>query len=477
MSPRNRVIGMFFACVVVAALAGCAAGPVAIRAGRIKYNEAIQDTANQQLLLNIVRLKYRESVSFLDVSTISAAYKFDASGSFQFLQPNHPAPPAVPGPTDYSTRTGAISGTYDEDPIITYIPLQGTDFAKRYFEQIDLRTIGTLLRSGWHVDTVMRVVVDSIEVQVPATPNGPPAHVLNLINNPTDPVSYAKFKDVCDLLRKLQRLHALTISAPEEAKEKLIAANIPWKDVTLDRALSADKMGYHFVPSSTGSAGRTGSNALLDLKEKTAPPEAVILTVSCTGSTCDAAPCAAVSYCQSLDTLLGFQTAGSSNCLACSSPATRIVLKSGSPKPAEPGEVCLHVHSRSLKEIMFYLAQGVKVPPWDENKVKTYHLDINGSWPAVDWRSCTKDLLDVQSLPWSPLPPPNAFVAVQYRGSWFYISDEVSEGAARAKGAPAIAQDPDLGQIGKDNFALLALIYALKAGEVKISSPELAIAQ
>ncbi len=44
--------------LVVCLFAGCnAIGPRALHSGRINYNEAIAQTWNEQLLLNLVRLK------------------------------------------------------------------------------------------------------------------------------------------------------------------------------------------------------------------------------------------------------------------------------------------------------------------------------------------------------------------------------------------------------------------------------------
>ena len=68
--------------VALAALVtfGCEAlGPRALRAGRNEYNRAIQQTDLEQLLLNIVRLRFVDHPYFLLVSSISAALKLPAA--------------------------------------------------------------------------------------------------------------------------------------------------------------------------------------------------------------------------------------------------------------------------------------------------------------------------------------------------------------------------------------------------------------
>jgi hypothetical protein len=49
---------------LAAAICGCA-GPTAIRYTRLRYNEVVRDTNDQQLLLNIVRLRYADSPIFI----------------------------------------------------------------------------------------------------------------------------------------------------------------------------------------------------------------------------------------------------------------------------------------------------------------------------------------------------------------------------------------------------------------------------
>jgi hypothetical protein len=51
-------------------LSGCGLGPSMMRADRLTYNDAIQFTDRQELLLNIVRLRYNEGPEFLATSSI-----------------------------------------------------------------------------------------------------------------------------------------------------------------------------------------------------------------------------------------------------------------------------------------------------------------------------------------------------------------------------------------------------------------------
>src|SRR5258706_14750608 len=54
---------------------GCTIGPRALENHRLRYNEVVKKTTEEQLLLNIVRLRYTDTPSSLAVSTIAAQYE------------------------------------------------------------------------------------------------------------------------------------------------------------------------------------------------------------------------------------------------------------------------------------------------------------------------------------------------------------------------------------------------------------------
>ncbi len=54
-------------------------GPKALRSGRPRYNTALANTDNSELLLNFVRLKYNELPYFLEVTSISSSSVTDRS--------------------------------------------------------------------------------------------------------------------------------------------------------------------------------------------------------------------------------------------------------------------------------------------------------------------------------------------------------------------------------------------------------------
>src|SRR5947209_16239064 len=61
--------------LVLLAAPGCGFGPKTLYRTRLPYNEAIKTTSEEQLLLNIVRLRYTDNPSSIAVSGIAAQFE------------------------------------------------------------------------------------------------------------------------------------------------------------------------------------------------------------------------------------------------------------------------------------------------------------------------------------------------------------------------------------------------------------------
>lgn len=96
-------------------------GPSALRATRNQYNKAMSESDNQQLLLNLVRVRYRETPRFLQVGAINATFDFTSLATLSGSFPD--------GGTNVY-EVGAELG-YNETPPITYSPLQGPSSPNR----------------------------------------------------------------------------------------------------------------------------------------------------------------------------------------------------------------------------------------------------------------------------------------------------------------------------------------------------------
>jgi hypothetical protein len=136
---------VFFGCIKF--------GPVFLKSERSQYNQAIQKTNDEQLLLNLVRLKYHDTPLFMEVHSIASQFTFHKNfGISTQLQA---------GAKGIFTPD---AGTFvEESPTISYSPLHGEDFVEGVLTAISLKTIVLLFHSGWSIERVFKVCLQRID--------------------------------------------------------------------------------------------------------------------------------------------------------------------------------------------------------------------------------------------------------------------------------------------------------------------------
>lgn len=183
MTPSLVSLGLLLALM----LQGCTSmGPGSLRAGRAEYNQAIQRSNDEQMLLNLVRLKYRDAPFFLGVGSVSAQMNYTAG-----LSGNGSFNPGVKP----SGGVGLSLG-YAEKPTVSYAPLQGEQFIKQLLTPLSLDRLVLLYHSGWSAERIFRICVQRINsVRNAPRASGPTPG--------TEPV-FQEFREVASLLRTLQ---------------------------------------------------------------------------------------------------------------------------------------------------------------------------------------------------------------------------------------------------------------------------------
>ncbi|MGD8875815.1 MAG: hypothetical protein PVH38_11760 [Gammaproteobacteria bacterium] len=171
--------------IVCIALAGCmSTGPTLISNSRTDYNVVLRQAGDQQLLLNLVRMRYRDLAMFLEVSALNT----------QFSISNEVNANTVLGQGDsYLGLGGKVVA--QETPTVSYTPLKGADFVQRLLTPISLDTLFLLNTSGWSSDRLFRLLVDKMnDVGNAQGANGP---------TPAQAPAYEEFKRLSYLLRQL----------------------------------------------------------------------------------------------------------------------------------------------------------------------------------------------------------------------------------------------------------------------------------
>lgn len=190
MSTRARgvVYPALFMLMVCFSLSGCSLGPKALKGNRLDYNVSIQKSNNEELLINLVRAKYYESLFFLQVGSISSSFSYTVNA-------------ALAG-TIYSKGSDvfanfvspSLGAGYGEKPTITYTPIQGEEALKQLMEEINLDRFLLLTRVGWSIDSLMWTVVQQI------------GELYNFDPGMTKGVAdlYGKFLDLAEIFRRMQ---------------------------------------------------------------------------------------------------------------------------------------------------------------------------------------------------------------------------------------------------------------------------------
>ena len=199
--------------------AGCASlGPTSLPGDHFNYNKSLARSTNEQLLLNIVRLRYGEPLHWLEVSSMLSQYSFEASVNANAWWNNldvwnSPALRAVYGVDgDPSEQTGVDGGlSYSDRPTISYSPVQGEDFARRLLSPVPISVVLFFAQAGWPIDEVFQLCVDRIN----GLPNTLSASPFIADDGGEDG---AKFERTLDLLRATQdsgRLQGAIETSPE----------------------------------------------------------------------------------------------------------------------------------------------------------------------------------------------------------------------------------------------------------------------
>ena len=113
---RARFLPLAALLAACLAASGCV-GPAAVRSTRMRYNESMRATNDEQLLMNLVRLRYADSPIFIDLPTITSQFELAAGGS-------------DPGPAGSQTNFGIAGLSGRDSPTLSYHPRQGREISK-----------------------------------------------------------------------------------------------------------------------------------------------------------------------------------------------------------------------------------------------------------------------------------------------------------------------------------------------------------
>jgi len=138
-------------------LCGCFhLGPDRLEQDEIGYSQALGDSQNQQTLLNVVRLRYADTPSFLQTTQIISSYQLQQSveGGLQTF------PGASTNAGNY--LTAGASAQFQQSPTFTLQPIIGEQFANSFIRPLSPMELMPLIEGGIPVDVLFRLGVQSV---------------------------------------------------------------------------------------------------------------------------------------------------------------------------------------------------------------------------------------------------------------------------------------------------------------------------
>jgi len=380
-----RLLRVWLAFPLVSTLGGCAFGPRALEGSHHLYNDSIKLVGEEELLLNLVRLRYNEALNMLDVASIAAQYEL--SGSVQ----GQPFLAAAGSNSSNLVQSFArvlpgasLSGA--NRPTITMTPVNSPQSVERFFRPITLEGLAYLTGTTWPVSTTYRLWVEYIN-RVPnaVTASGPTRDFVP---------DYQEFRHLIELLQVNQDRGYTRVVPSERIVE--LGDPLPLSKITAADIVEAAKHSFKYIKKDGDSWVLTKRQTKLVLKVS---PSAVN-----TGT---------------LDEVRRI--------LHLKPGLLEYDYTDDQSEPFPPPEPLpdqvdkITISPRSTVGVLQYLSHGVVVPP-EHLMSGVAKATIGPDGSVFDWRNVMEGLF-VVSHARQHHRPNDAYVAIKHRGYWFYIDD------------------------------------------------------
>jgi hypothetical protein len=350
----------------------------------LRYNEAVKESSEEQLLLNIVRLRYTDAPSSLAVTSVADQYELTRSLG---LTPFFTAAAAGQALGGYrSTVLPQAQVAAANRPTLTYTPEDDQEFTRRLFTPLSLEAIASLSKTTWPTSTVFRLWLENLNwVSNAETASGP---------TPRDPPEFADFRAGVAALQRLTDRKLATIFIEE--KDDRVGDDVPAEKVTTEAMARAAKDGFEFrkvLNTANWRMVRKKQQPTLRLAEAAKADQD--FQTFCRVFRLDPARRSFDFTAAKLD------------------PYLKDAPKEGLDR--------LDLETRSLLQVLFFISHGIDLPP-EHSQSGAAPLTVEPDGRAFDWQQVLGGLFRVHSVAGKKAPP-CAAVAVCYRGYFFYIDD------------------------------------------------------
>jgi len=369
--------------LVCLVMTGCTFGARALESSVGPYNDAVKTVAEEQLLLNLVRLRYNDNIVRLDVSSIATQYELSASAE---AQPFFAAQATSTAFKAFSNILPDVMGSAANRPTISLTPLDDPETIRGLFTPSTLDGIIFLAQTSYPISTVFQLFVEYINhVPNAVSASGPPREIVP---------EFRTFQQAAQILQQLKDRGDLRFV--REEKITTIGGPLPSASITPSALVDAAKSGYEYQKQAndTWALVKRDRRLVMHLRpESLGRPEA-----------------------RELCALLHLNP-GRSN---------YEVTVGGQEEPfkdADPtgGSAVINLFPRSVVQASFYLSHGVTIPQ-EHLACGLVKPTLFADGTEFDWQQVTSGLFTVHHAK-QHRRPNHASVAVQYRDYWYYIDD------------------------------------------------------
>ena len=198
------ILGIVFAIAIVVLTSCASMGPNTIPRDQFDYGDAISNSLKEQLLTNIIRLRYVEAPVFVNVSSVINQYALEGEVAL--------GAGFNTSITGENTANIGGKGRFSDRPTITYTPVSGHQFSISLMTPILPEAIFALVQAGWAPEVIMRMALRSM--------NG----VRNAVANPLDrQQAQPEFIKILQNWRRLRQARSLGLRKHEgKGKSRII---------------------------------------------------------------------------------------------------------------------------------------------------------------------------------------------------------------------------------------------------------------
>ena len=351
-------------------------GPKAVRYTRLRYNDVVRITNDEQLLTNIVRLRYADSPIFIDLPNITSQFEMAGRGNYLGGYGNQTPGRASLGFGELSLR---------DTPTLSYHPREGREIAKSLLTPLS-SDLFILVNGGANLEQLLILAINDTN----DVPNAPGATTLLPLVAEDNSLFVRGIKLIAAMrARDATELVFGTDEDTEGASEPIPIGQIRGQDL-----LNAAKDGYAYRPQSEGrvTVVKRDKGLYIRIRDR---------------------------Y-RNAPEMLEWQ-----QIFRVTPGLSEYQLKSelsdeAHRKPRPLGENIIYVNMRSVLQIMTFLSKGVCVP--DEHVQSGIAPSTPGpDGEPYDWKRITAGHFTVHVQKHRPR---DAEIAIPYRGYWFFVAPD-----------------------------------------------------